>query len=195
MDRPGNYENTVSGGKFTPFYEGGHKLQIMDIVETNSRAGKPMVVVYVDGSTDDRQPAYFTKQYNQDTRPNKKWPISGTIYIVTEDATGQCTKTFKGFITCLKESNRGFEPTWGPQFCAKVRGLKIGGIFGLEEYLNTKGEVKTSVRHKFFCNYDVALEQTAPEVKKLANAPVQAPVNNSGFMNVEASVDDELPFA
>ena len=78
MQKPNNYENTQAQGEFTPVELGGHKLIIKQVNETASKNGKPMIVVLFDFAQDDIQPGYFTEQFKNDIRPDKKWPNQAT---------------------------------------------------------------------------------------------------------------------
>ena len=113
MNKPNAYDETQSGGEFTPVELGGHKLVIKQVNETKSKTGKDMIVVLFDFAEDDKQPGYFMEQFQNDIRPNKKWPNQATQYILTEDAEGKCTRNFKTFTTCAEHSNAGFSVQWG----------------------------------------------------------------------------------
>ena len=86
MQKPNNYDETQAGGEFTPVELGGHKLVIKQVNETKSKTGKDMIVVLFDFADDDKQPGYFMEQFQNDIRPDKKWPNQATQYILTEDA-------------------------------------------------------------------------------------------------------------
>ena len=77
-----------------------------------------------------RTVGYFTEQFKNDIRPDKKWLNPGTQYILTEDAEGKCNRSFKTFTTCVEHSNTGFTTQWGDNFGAQFKNKKIGGVFG-----------------------------------------------------------------
>ena len=108
MKKPNNYENTQVQGEFTPVELGGHKLVIKQVEERTSRNGKPMIVVYFDFAPGDKQAGYFTEAFKNDIRPDKKWSNQATNYIPTEDNDGNCSRSFKTFLTCIEHSNNGF---------------------------------------------------------------------------------------
>jgi len=195
MNKPSNYEN-VSTGDFTPVTPGGHHLIIKQVKESQSRSGKPMLVVAVDMAQNDSQPLYMSKLFEGDTRPEKKWPHAGTIYVVSVDNSGQCTKNFKTFITCFEHSN-GVQVAWenGPKFAKQFAGKKIGGVFGIveEEY---NGERKKRCLLRWFCEDGKAENAKVPDPKLLDQgaAPVPAGTTDpSGFTPVEIDTE-ELPF-
>lgn len=189
MNKPNNYENT-STGEFTPVAPGGHHMIIRKVAEQQSRTGKDMLVVYVDFAQNDVQPAYMTAQYREDTRAEKKWPNVGTIYIVSTDKDGNCSRSLKSFITSFEKSNNT-QVNWcdGPQFANQFVGKKVGGVFGrVEEEYN--GERKMKTRHRWFCEDSKADSATIPEDKML---PKQAIDAATGFAQVDMTEDD-LPF-
>lgn len=193
MNKPMNYE-TVSTGDFTPVTPGGHHLIIKQVKEAKSKSGKDMLVVAVDMAPNDKQPLYFSKMFEEDIRPEKKWPHAGTIYVVSTDDKGQCTRNFKTFITSFEHSN-GVQTTWGdgPAFTNQFAGKKIGGVFGIieEEY---NGERKKRCLHRWFCDDSKADSAKVPEPRLLDQgaAPVQAGNTvQAGFTPVEM---DEVPF-
>ena len=60
-----------------------------------SKNGKDMIKVSFDFAKNDKQPGYFEKAFRDDIRPEKKWPNQATQYILTEDAEGNCSRSFK----------------------------------------------------------------------------------------------------
>lgn len=193
MNKPVNYE-AVSTGDFTPVMPGGHHLIIKQVKEAKSKSGKDMLIVAVDMSPNDKQPLYFSKMFEEDTRPEKKWPHAGTIYVVSTDDKGQCTRNFKTFITSFEHSN-GVQTVWGDgaQFTNQFAGKKIGGVFGIieEEY---NGERKKRCLHRWFCDDNKADTAKVPDPRLLDQgaAPVQAGnTAPTGFTPVEL---DEIPF-
>ena len=102
MQKPNNYENTQAQGEFIPVELGGHFLVIKEVVEMKSKGGKEMIKVSFDFARNDKQPGYFEKMFKDDIRPEKKWPNQATQYILTEDNEGNCSRSFKTFITCIE---------------------------------------------------------------------------------------------
>lgn len=144
---------------------------IRQVREQESRTGKPMLVILVDFAENDSQPKYFSKLYESDVRPDKKWPHAGVIYVVSVDGSGQCSRNFKTFITSFERSN-GCEVVWsnGPAFCEQFRGKKIGGVYGrVEEEYN--GERKTRTLLRWFCEDGRADNAKAPSDKLMDSAP------------------------
>lgn len=101
MKKPNNYENTQVQGEFTPVELGGHKLVIKKVEERMSKTNRPMIVVYFDFAPGDKQAGYFEEVFANDIRPEKKWPNQGTNYILTEDNDGNCSRSFKTFLSSM----------------------------------------------------------------------------------------------
>ncbi len=197
MNKPQGYEETQTSGDFTPPALGGHNMVIKQVNETKSKSGKDMIVVLFDFDQSDKQAGYFKKSFDDDIRPDKKWPSGGTSYILTDDAEGKCSRSFKTFITCIEHSNAGFTTQWGDNFASQFKGKKIGGNFGAEHYVNNKGEEKVSNKLRWFVSLDKVADVKIPDEKMLSDedkAKVGGAVKDDNFVNVPADIDSELPF-
>ena len=201
MNKPNNYENTQAQGDFTPVELGGHRLIIKQVNETTSKKDKPMIVVLFDFAQDDVQPGYFMKQFKDDIRPEKKWPNQATQYILTEDENGNCSKSFKTFITCVEHSNSGFSVQWGDAFEKQFKNKKIGGVFGPQmDYYDGREKEKRVLR--WFVSIDKVADAKVPEMSETqayknhinGYVPGSTPAGD-GFMNIPDGIDEELPFA
>lgn len=194
MQKPNSFDEVQAGGEYTPIEVGGHHAVIVSVKEQKSSTGKDMIVVALDFAKNDKQPGYFKQQFDNDTRDEKKWPYQGVQYIVTEDGTGKCSKSFKGFITAFERSNN-ITTNWGDKFTAQFKNKKIGVVYGeVEEEYN--GEVKARRRIRWFCEDAKVEDQKVPDKKYLNNTVTAAPAPSSSndFMNVPDGVDDEIPF-
>ena len=149
MLKPNNFDETKVGGQYTPISVGGHHMIIKQVSETTSSSGKPQIVVLMDTAKGDSQPEFFSAEFANDIRPNKKWPYAGTKWINTEDKDGNCSKMFKSFVTAFEKSN-GVEAVWGDGFTKQFKNKKIGAVYGEVE---NEYNGKTSMRHefRFFC--------------------------------------------
>lgn len=193
MNKPNNYDNTQAQGEFTPIELGGHILEIKQVLEMQSRTGRPMLKVSFDFAREDKQPGYFTEQYKNDIRPDKKWPNAGTAYILTEDQDGNCSRQFKTFTTSVERSSN-FTIQWGDQFCNCLRGKKVGAVFGIvqNEY---NGKISNQHRLRWFRSVEGIADAQIPEPKLLPQISASpAPVGADGFISVPDGIDEELPF-
>ncbi len=193
MQKPNNFDNT-STGDFTPIELGGHYMTIKQVNETTSKSGKPMIVVLFDFAKEDKQAGYFMESFRNDIRPEKKWPYSGTQYILTEDKDGNCSRNFKSFINSVEKSNNGFSTTWGEGFCAQFKNKKVGGVFGMveDEY---NGKVTKKHQLRWFCNWDKVANAAVPTPKLLPNTnKIVTTTDSDGFMTLPSGNDEEIPF-
>lgn len=196
MNKPNNYDATKETGEFTPVELGGHHMIIKQVAEKQTSTGKPMIVVLYDFAKNDKQPEYMKKDFDSDVRPDKKWPYAGTEYIVTVDKDGNCSRSFKTFISCFEKSNN-VQAVWGDAFCKQFKDKKIGGVFGEVE---NEYNGKVTMRHllRYFCS-DGAVDTAKIPAPQLLNGKSQpstssVPTDNNGFINVPEGTDEDLPF-
>jgi len=203
IKKPSNYDNVeVRDFEFTPIELGGHKGIIMKAEEyTSPQSGKTSLKVSVDTAKDDKQPEYFTEQYKNDTRIDRKWSNSAIKYIPLGEEENQ-VKMLKAFITAYENSN-GCQFDWGKDW-EQLKSKKIGLVFGMDEYQNQAGELKTVNKLREFRSIDKVDNIKIPKVKKLDNSYVDyeeyiKSKNSSNepfsdFGNVVEISDEELPF-
>lgn len=192
MIKPNNYEEVQAMGEYTPINLGGHKLVIMNVEECAASTGNQYIKVSFDTAKDDVQPNYYSNQYKQDTRDNKKW--SGVTTVFPTDNEGKTSRAFKTFCTSVEKSNAGFKMVWGEKFCEALKGKAIGGVFGEEEYHDSFGELKTARKLRWFRSIESVMDADVPAKKTLEKdgAPAYNPYTAPSFE--EISTDDDLPF-
>lgn len=197
MKKPNAFDETKASGEWTPIELGGHHLVIKKVEETKSQSGKDMIVVYFDFGKNDKQPDFMANEFRNDIRPDKKWPRSGTAYIVVEGDDGNCTRNFKTFISSFEHSNN-CEANWGDKFTAQFKDKKVGAVFGEVE---NEYNGKVSMRHelRWFCSDDKADTAQIPAPKYLnGNSPAKPAANTSvddnGFVKVPEGIENDLPF-
>ena len=202
MRKPNNYEETKAQGEYIPVELGGHKLIIKQVSEKKAKSGKDMLVVLFDFAADDSQAGYFSKQFADDIRPEKKWPNQATQYILAEDMDGNCSRSLKTFCTCVENSNAGFS-CWTNDDSFNFKGIKnkkVGGIFGVQmDYYEGRELEKRVLR--WFSSIDKVADAQIPNVTEtqayknhingyaLGSTPA-----GDGFMNIPDGIDEELPF-
>ena len=143
---------------------GGHELVILDAREYKSEiSGNVSLKVSVDIGGKDKQKGFFQKQYDNNTLSERKWPTGGVKYMSLKD---EQLGFLKGFITALEKSNPNFKfntkGTW-----EQLKGLKIAGQFGLEEYEKQDGVIGTATKLVQFRSLDKLNEIKIPKVKLL----------------------------
>lgn len=199
ISKPNNYDSTPAGGDFTPVELGGHYLVIKKVSEEKSKTNKDMLKVEFDFSDSDKQAGYFMEQFRDDIRPDKKWPNQATTYILTEDSEGNCSRSFKTFITCVERSNSSVQLWKGNELnLLAFKDKKIGGVFGEQmDYYEGKEKKKRVLR--WFTSFDRVADAQIPNIAETAAYKAHktnggSPALADGFMNIPDGIDEELPF-
>ena len=200
MEKPKNWDSVQANtGDYESLRLGGHEVVIKDAYEYTGMTGNTSLKIEVDIAGNDEQKGFFQKQFDNNTNTDKKWPTGSCKYIsLKEDDT--CVAMYKGFTTCIEKSNPGY--TWN--FDEKTLiGKKICGVYGLEEYKDSKGEVRTATKLVQFRSLDKLSEIKIPKVKLLdgtyveyedyKNQTIKTANEIFGSDVVEIS-DDALPF-
>lgn len=190
MQKPQNYES-IKVGDFTPITPGGHLCVIKQVKEEKSKNGLDMLVISLDTDKADAQPNYFTEQFKNDIRPDKKWGC--IMYLVVDNSTEYGPENLKRFNTSVEESNTGFSVKWGEDYASCFKEKKVGVVFGREQYLNANGEVKWSTKPRYFRSTGKVLSAEIPKEKLLPESSSNVS-GNDDFMNIPDSIDEELPF-
>ncbi len=185
MRKPDNFDTVAASLAFEPLTLGGHACIIKGVEETTSKAGRPMLKVAIDMAEEDPQAGYYAEKFANDDRPNKKWPCIS--YVVEEDKDGGCSRQLAGFVTSIEESNPGFKFPW--ETPAFLKGKKVGGVFGQEEYKNDKGEIKKATKLFWFRSVDKVKDAPVPKLKELKAATSQA--KPAQWADISA---DDIPF-
>ena len=133
MNKPAAYDTTQAAGEFEPIALGGHKMVIKQVSEKKTQNGLNMLVILFDFAEGDEQAGYFMKQFENDIRPDKKYPNAGTNYMVIDESVNYGVRNLKTFNTCVEKSNPGFSVKWGDNFGQQFKGKLIGGVFRLEK--------------------------------------------------------------
>ena len=201
ITKPKAYDEININEEFEKLELGGHKGIIIKAEEyTSDFSGKKSLKVYVDTASDDKQPEYFKKQYENDTRIDRKYPNGAIKYVPLGEEENQI-KMLKSFLTCVENSN-GCQFDWGKDW-DQLKGKKIGIVFGQEEYTSQDGTTKLATKLNQFRSIDKIDNIKIPKVKKLDGTYVdyeeyinsKNSSNNpfSDFGNV-VEFTDELPF-
>ena len=196
MQKPNGYDETRAAGEFTPVALGGHYCTIKQVTETQSSTGKNMIVVLLDFSSPDEQEGYFTNQFNNDDRAEKKWPFAGSKWIMVNDYNdpSKTSRQFKTFCTCVEKSNNYTIQWGGSNWAQQFKGKKIGAVYGAEEH---EYDGNISMRHliRWFCNVDAVKDAKIPDAKLLSRANANPVMSSSNdFINIPDGVEEEIPF-
>lgn len=188
------YEATqaMDGSGFPTLPAGGYICEIKGAQEGTTRNGAQMLVLMID-IAEGEQKGFYSKQYNADRAKGRDAKWRGMFYQLTTDREELTSGFFKGLITAIERSNPGYKWDWDE---SKLKGKKVGFVFREEEYLNQRGEVRTSVKATWPRDVEAIRQGVeVPEIKRLANAPPAPSASfapgGTGFVEVE---DDSLPF-
>ena len=189
IKKPQNYDSLKNS--FESLNAGGHKCVIMEAKEDKDPNGRDILRVSFDTANEDTQPKYFSNLYIKDTRPDKKWSYSGqkTFWQDSEWFESNLSK----MTGAIEKSNPDVE-IWnnGVLDLAKLKGLKVGIVFGIEDYIKEDHSLGASCKPRYFCGYDEAFQQAIPK-KKDAKPRAEAPTD-FGFVNVAEDDETGLPF-
>ena len=202
MQKPTNYDTTQAAGEYEPIALGGHKMVIKQVSEGKTKKGLNKLIILFDFADGDEQAGYFMKQFENDIRPDKKYPNAATNHMTIDESVDYGTRNLKTFITCVEKSNPGFAVRWGDNFGQQFKGKLIGGVFGVEKDWYENKEIN---RHKLarFRSIDGINEADIPKERTTEaydehlkeEALMGAnPAGSDGFMNIPDGIDEELPF-
>ena len=189
MQKPNNYDTTQAAGEFEPIKLGGHKMVIKQVSERQSQGGLNMIVILFDFADGDEQAGYFMKQFENDIRPDKKYPNAGTNYMIIDENVDYGVRNLKTFITCVEKSNPGFEVKWGDNFGQQFKSKLIGGEINrhkLARFRSIEGINDANIpKERTTKAYDDHLK----EETIMGASPA-----GTDFMSIPDSVQEELPF-
>ena len=198
--KPKTYDEINIIEEYEKISLGGHKGIIMKAEEyTSDFSGKKSLKVYVDTASDDKQPEYFKKQYENDTRIDRKYPNGAIKYVPLGEEENQI-KMLKSFITAYENSNN-CQFDWNKDW-EQLKGKKIGLVFGQEEYTSQDGTTKLATKLNQFRSIDKVDNVKIPKVKMLDVSFMEyedyknRSVNTAKhiFDDVVEISDDQLPF-
>lgn len=150
MEKINGWESIEAKGMedFKALPIGAYECKIINaVINHNNDTGKDTLKVMVDIANGEYKD-YFKKRYDNNTNTDKKWDNNATRYLAFE---GNNIAYFKGFITCVENSNVGYKWNWDE---ATLRDKKICGVFQYEEYEKQDGSKAVKVRLSKFRSLD-----------------------------------------
>ena len=150
MEKIENWDNIEAKGMedFKNLPIGAYECIIKDArINHNEENGKDTLKISIDIASGENKD-YFLKSYENDTKINKKWNNNAVKYLAFE---GDNVSYFKGFITCVENSNPGYTWDWNEN---KLKDKKICGVFLYEEYQKQDGTHGIKVRLNKFRSLD-----------------------------------------
>ena len=163
MEKINNWDEVEAKGMedFRTLPIGAYECVIKEAGEyTSEQSGKTSFRVAVDIATGDYKD-YYQNRFDNNTNDNKKWDNNATRYLAFE---GDNVAYFKGFITCVENSNPGYKWDWDE---TKLVGKKVCGVFQYEEYENQEGKKGIKVRLTKFRSLDKMKDIRVSDIIKL----------------------------
>ena len=183
-------------GEFAKLPAGGYICKIINAEITNSKAGNPMLVLFVDIADGDFKD-FFKAAVNRVKNFNSvlKWDNSAIYRQLIFANDGKVSPFFKGLITCFEKSNPSFKVNPHSFNEQSLRGLLIGFIFADEQYNKRDG----SIGLRSFIKFPKTLSDIQdgnfkiPDTKSREKTAEPSPEQNDIFDG--SPVDDkDLPF-
>jgi hypothetical protein len=183
MLKPKDYDKMAASLVFEPLALGGHPCVIKGVEETQSKSGRDMLKVAVDIGEGDPQSGYYQDKFDNDDRDPKRWPC--VAYVMLTDKEGACSRQLAGFVRSVEESNPGLNFPWDKP--ALLKGKKVGGVFGQEEYMGSDGKIHKATKLSWFCSIARAKDAKVPKLKEYRTPASQV----NAFSDISA---DDIPF-
>lgn len=157
------WENTEAKefGEYESLRLGSHACVIRNADIYTGMTGNQSLRVQVDIDTTDEQAGFFQKQFDNNPKSDKTWSNGATKYFSLKEET---LGMLKAFTTAVENSNPGFKFDMDE---TKLKGKKIAGVFGLEEYERQDGGIGTATKLTQIRSLDKLSEIKIPKVKKL----------------------------
>ena len=159
MKKIDNWEAVKVSNGYSRLPAGGYIVEIKDVKDVHEKEYLEIYFDIVKGN----EKGYFQKQYDNDTRKDKKWPNAG---ILRRSYSDNSVSFFKGFITAVEKSNSGYKWDWKE---SSLKNKLLGVIIGNEEYLNSNGQKRISSKVVSVRSTDIIKsgDFTIPELKTL----------------------------
>lgn len=157
-------------GEYETLKLGAHEIKILDAREhTSELSGNTSLKISVDIAGKDEQAGFFQKQFDNNTNADKKWSNGACKYLSLKDDQ---LSYLKGFITTLEKSNPSFKFNTKGKW-EQLEGLKLAGVFRLEEYEKQDGTTGTTTKLVQFRSLDKLNDIKIPKVKLLDGTMVE----------------------
>jgi hypothetical protein len=173
--------------------KGGYIAKILDCKE-ESKNGYSWLAFSFD-ITEGEHKGHFAEQYRANTNENKKWRGTYNAFIPDESSQyyDENLNKFKTMIANIEESNPGYHWDWDE---TKLKGKTIGVLFGEKEFETESNGVIILTECRGIRSVDCIKNGKfkMPALKTLSKSPsVSSPVS-TGFADLGAVDDDDLPF-
>lgn len=190
-------QSAQAAGGSSKLPKGAYVCKVLGVKATEAVDGRSGFIQIQFDIAEGEYKGFFKKQYDENTREDKKYKGKATIYLPKDDGSEQdgWTKTaFARWTNAFEESNNGYSWDWDEK---KWKDKLIGIVFG-ETGTNINGKDIVYVE----AHYPVAtskVSEISPDSIKFkkkkgyGEGGTQA-AGNDGFMNVPDTDDEEFPF-
>ena len=182
LKKPEGYDEVKEFTEFEQLEAGGHELTILKIEEKEQWKA---LDIFFDTTPTDKQPNYFSKNHTKGNYYHGQFRLFMPDESKGKDLYDINNRNLKTFITSVEHSNEGFKFDWSSWSVFKNK--KVGGCFGEEEYFNNRGEIRKSVKLRWFCSIGKIGEQSIPRVKEVER------VSTSEYLDT-VKPNSDLPF-
>lgn len=200
IKKPNNWENVQAFSDRPKLPLGAYVCRIEQAVVQNTDYGSQLCILF--DIADGEYAGFYADEFNANTRENKKWKGVLRQFLPKDDGSqkDEWTKSsFKGLITSIENSNRGFIWNWDER---SLSGKELGIIFRNEEW-EYEGKTGWAVRPFRATSVDTIADGTftlPPDKPLKGKSAVSAPVFGSyaaptapDFTTLEDD-DSQLPF-
>ena len=165
MRKISNWENITESTSFKRLAPGGYIVKLLNVEDHPDKEYLRISFDIVEGD----EKGYFKKQYDNDKRPERKWPNAGSFIRSYKDSAASM---FKGFTGAVERSNKGY--VWNFEEKTLV-GKLVGLIIADEQYQNQKGQIRERNYVAAIRSVDIIKkgEFDVPPLKELDGSKVQ----------------------
>jgi hypothetical protein len=140
MQKPQGYDETQAfTGDFEEIKPGGYVCVIKKAKTTTTLGGKEQFNILFDIAEGEHK-GFYQRRFDEDSSSSSEPKWRGVYRQLTE---GKSLAFFKGMITSMEASNRGYKWNWDEK---TLEGKMFGGLFGREQYKNSNGEFKWTTK-------------------------------------------------
>ena len=197
MKQVKDFNNVQAYAEYRTLPKGAYVLKIMQAVPGNNEWNS-WIEVSFDIAEGEYKDFYMTDWKNQ-TGEDKKWRGTYRLYETKDDGSEQDmwrARTLKTFTTALEESNAGYHWDWDE---SKWKGLFVGGLFRIEQYQKSNGEIGNAVRMNRATTVECVRtgDYRLPNDRLIETSASTASTTVPGinaFVDVVADDSEELPF-
>lgn len=186
MIRPSDWDTADAfTGEFKTIKPGGYICKILSAKTEVTRTGREQLIIMFDIAEGEFK-NFYQEQYAKRSASNSDTKWQGIYRQLTGGETDKTNPFFKGMIFSIEASNNGYKWNWNE---ASLKGKFFGGVFGQEEYENSKGETKVATKLMFIRSTEsIRNGVEVPEIKKLRHNG-----DSHGFNDASQFGNDVLP--